>query len=45
MIIDTKAYSLAVPHPEAIAQAEKISFFQAIQASIYKLEPHDIKSG
>ncbi|ANV85768.1 restriction endonuclease subunit R (plasmid) [Picosynechococcus sp. PCC 7003] len=35
----SKAYSLAVPHPEALAQAEKISFFQAIQASIYKLEP------
>jgi type I restriction enzyme R subunit len=37
----SKAYSLAVPHPEAIAQAELISFFQAIQASIYKLEPSD----
>ncbi len=37
----SKAYSLAVPHPEAIAQAEKISFFQAIQASIYKLEPNN----
>jgi len=35
----SKAYSLAVPHPEALEQAEKISFFQAIQASIYKLEP------
>ncbi|MGB2924048.1 MAG: HsdR family type I site-specific deoxyribonuclease, partial [Limnothrix sp.] len=37
----SKAYSLAVPHPEALAEAEKISFFQAIQASIYKLEPSD----
>ena len=39
----SKAYSLAVPHPEALAEAEKISFFQAIQASIYKLEPSDGK--
>jgi type I restriction enzyme R subunit len=37
----SKAYSLAVPHPEALAQSEKISFFQAIQASIHKLEPQD----
>jgi len=40
----SKAYSLAVPHPQAIAQAEKISFFQAIQASIYKLEPSNNNS-
>ena len=33
----SKAHSLAVPHPEAIAAAEKISFFQAIQASLRKL--------
>ena len=37
----SKAYSLAVPHPKALEQAEKISFFQAIQTSIYKLEPRD----
>lgn len=35
----SKAYALAVPHPEALAQAETVSFFQAIQASIAKLEP------
>jgi len=33
----SKAHSLAVPHPDAIAAAEKISFFQAIQASLRKL--------
>jgi type I restriction enzyme, R subunit len=32
------AHSLAVPHPDAIAASEKISFFQAIQASLRKLE-------
>jgi type I restriction enzyme R subunit len=37
----SKAYALAVPAPEAIAQAETISFYQAIQASIRKLEPSD----
>ncbi len=37
----SKAYSLAVPHPKALKKAELISFFQAIQASIYKLEPKD----
>jgi type I restriction enzyme R subunit len=35
----SKAYSLAVPHPEALHQAEKVSFFQAIHASLKKLEP------
>jgi type I restriction enzyme R subunit len=33
----SKAHSLAVPHPDAIAASEKISFFQAIQASLRKL--------
>ncbi|MEI6430162.1 MAG: type I restriction enzyme endonuclease domain-containing protein, partial [Pseudanabaena sp. ELA607] len=33
----SKAHSLAVPHPDAIATSEKISFFQAIQASLRKL--------
>ena len=33
----SKAHSLAVPHPEAIAASEKISFFQAIQASLRTL--------
>jgi type I restriction enzyme, R subunit len=33
----SKAHSLAVPHPEAIAASERISFFQAIQASLRKL--------
>ncbi len=37
----SKAFSLAVPHPEAIKEAEKVSFFQAIQASLKKLEPSD----
>ncbi|AUC62508.1 type I site-specific restriction-modification system restriction subunit HsdR (plasmid) [Cyanobacterium sp. HL-69] len=37
----SKAYSLAVPHPEALAKGELISFFQAIQASVYKLEPQE----
>ena len=35
----SKAYALIAHHPEAIAQGEKISFFQAIQASLRKLEP------
>ena len=34
----SKAHSLAIPHPEAIAASETISFFQAIQASLRKLE-------
>jgi len=34
----SKAHSLAVPHPQAIAASETISFFQAIQASLRKLE-------
>ncbi|MEI6064691.1 MAG: type I restriction endonuclease subunit R, partial [Pseudanabaena sp. ELA748] len=33
----SKAHSLAVPHPAPIAASEKISFFQAIQASLRKL--------
>ena len=37
----SKAFSLAVPHPEALQKAEKVSFFQAIQASLRKLEPSD----
>ena len=35
----SKAYSLAVPHPEVLQTAEKVSFFQAITASLKKLEP------
>lgn len=35
----SKIYALTAHHPEAIAQSEKISFFQAIQASLRKLEP------
>jgi type I restriction enzyme R subunit len=34
----SKVHSLAVPHPDAISASEKISFFQAIQASLRKLE-------
>jgi type I restriction enzyme, R subunit len=37
----SKIYALTAHNPEAIAQAEKISFFQAIQASLRKLEPTD----
>jgi type I restriction enzyme R subunit len=37
----SKAYALIAHHPEAIAQGEKISFFQAIQASLRKLEPSE----
>lgn len=37
----SKTYALIAHHPEAIAQSEKISFFQAIQASLRKLEPSD----
>ncbi len=37
----SKAHSLAVPHPQAIAASETISFFQAIQASLRKLEGGD----
>jgi type I restriction enzyme, R subunit len=36
-----KIYALTAHNPEAIAQAERISFFQAIQASLRKLEPTD----
>lgn len=36
-----RIYALTAHNPEAIAQAEKISFFQAIQASLRKLEPTD----
>jgi type I restriction enzyme R subunit len=36
-----KIYALTAHHPEAIARAEQISFFQAIQASLRKLEPSD----
>jgi type I site-specific restriction-modification system R (restriction) subunit/very-short-patch-repair endonuclease len=35
----SKAYSLAVPHREALERGEEVSFFQAIQASLKKLEP------
>lgn len=41
----SKAHSLAVPHPQAIAASETISFFQAIQASLRKLEGGDGGSG
>ena len=34
----SKVHSLPVPHPDAIAASELISFFQAIQASLRKLE-------
>jgi type I restriction enzyme R subunit len=37
----SKIYALTAHHPEAIAQSEKISFFQAIQASLRKIEPTD----
>jgi type I restriction enzyme, R subunit len=37
----SKTYALIAHHPEAIAQSEKISFFQAIQSSLRKLEPSD----
>jgi type I restriction enzyme R subunit len=37
----SKIYALIAHHPEAIAQSEKISFFQAIQASLHKLETTD----
>jgi len=37
----SRIYALTAHHPKAIAQSEKISFFQAIQASLRKLEPTD----
>jgi type I restriction enzyme R subunit len=37
----SRSYALIAHHPHAIAQAEKVSFFQAIQASLRKLEPSD----
>ena len=37
----SKIYALTAHNPEAIAKAEEISFFQAIQASLRKLEPSD----
>ncbi len=37
----SKIYALTAHNEAAIAQSEKISFFQAIQASLSKLEPTD----
>ncbi|HEY9877395.1 MAG TPA: type I restriction endonuclease subunit R [Leptolyngbyaceae cyanobacterium] len=37
----SRIYALTAHNPEVIAQAKKISFFQAIQASLRKLEPAD----
>lgn len=37
----SKTYALIAHHPEAQARAEEISFFQAIQSSLRKLEPSD----
>ncbi|MEG4582982.1 type I restriction endonuclease subunit R [Microcoleus sp. MON1_C5] len=37
----SRIYALTAHRPEAIAESEKISFFQAIQASLRKLEPTD----
>lgn len=37
----SRIYALTAHYPEAIAQSEAISFFQAIQASLRKLEPTD----
>ncbi|NEQ32588.1 MAG: type I restriction endonuclease subunit R [Leptolyngbya sp. SIO4C5] len=37
----SKIYALTAHHPDAIARAEQISFFQAIQSSLRKLEPSD----
>lgn len=37
----SRIYALIAHHPDAIAQAEKVSFFQAIKASLCKLEPDD----
>lgn len=37
----SRIYALTAHYPEAIAQSEAISFFQAIQASLRKLEPAD----
>ena len=37
----SKIYALVAHRPEAMAKAEEISFFQAIQSSLRKLEPSD----
>ena len=37
----SRIYALTAHNSEAIAQSEKISFFQAIQASLRKIEPTD----
>ena len=37
----SKIYALVAHNPEAMAKGEEISFFQAIQASLRKLEPSD----
>ncbi|MEQ9373344.1 MAG: HsdR family type I site-specific deoxyribonuclease [Coleofasciculus chthonoplastes F3-SA18-01] len=37
----SRSYALIAHHPHAIAQGEKVSFFQAIKASLRKLEPSD----
>lgn len=37
----SKAHSLSVPHPDALAASELISFFQAIQSSLRKLDGSD----
>ena len=35
----SKAFALAIPHPEAIAIKEKVAFFQAVRARLVKFEP------
>ena len=39
-----KAFSLAVPHPDALAIRDDVGFFQTVRASIMKAEPRDGKS-
>lgn len=41
----SRAFSLAVPHPEALKIRDEIAFFQAVKAVIAKFEKGDAKGG
>jgi type I restriction enzyme, R subunit len=41
----SKAFALAVPHPEALRIRDDVSFFQAIRAVLAKRAPGDARSG
>ncbi len=41
----SQAFSIAVPHEEALKIREEVAFFQAVKAGIIKLEPDDGEGG